>query len=79
MAARYAVGVDIGGTKILAGVISLETGAVVSSARKRTHPERGADFFSKRLLDVVTAALDEAKKVSMTWRFLALALAWLAR
>lgn len=61
MAARYAVGVDIGGTKIFAGVINVETGEVVSSARKRTHPERGADFFSKRLLDVVTAALAGVK------------------
>lgn len=57
MAARYAVGIDIGGTKLLAGVINVETGEVVSSARKRTHPERGADFFSKRLLEVVSAAL----------------------
>jgi len=61
MAARYAVGVDIGGTKIFAGVINLETGEVVSSARKRTHPERGADFFSNRLLDVVSSALEAAK------------------
>ena len=60
MAARYAVGVDVGGTKIYAGVIELESGKVVGSQRKRTHPERGLDFFVKRLTDVITSALDAA-------------------
>lgn len=32
----YAIGVDLGGTKILAAVIELETGKVVSVAKKRT-------------------------------------------
>ncbi|MDE3229578.1 MAG: ROK family protein [Chloroflexota bacterium] len=60
MAARYAVGVDIGGTKMYAGVIDLESGKVVGSQRKRTHPERGRDFFVKRLTEVVAAAIDAA-------------------
>lgn len=61
MAARYAVGVDIGGTKIFAGVINLENGEVVASARKRTYPERGVDFFMQRLQDVIATALDSVK------------------
>lgn len=60
MAARYAVGIDIGGTKIYAGVINLDTGAVVGTARKRTRPERGADFFTERLLSVAEAAIAAA-------------------
>ena len=60
MAERYAVGVDIGGTKMYAGVIDLESGKVVGSFRKRTHPERGADFFTKRLFDVVGGAITAA-------------------
>ncbi|HEX9037272.1 MAG TPA: ROK family protein [Ktedonobacterales bacterium] len=60
MAERYAVGVDIGGTKMYAGVIDLESGEVVGSYRKRTHPERGADFFTKRLYEVIGGALDDA-------------------
>lgn len=32
----YAIGVDLGGTKILAAVVELETGKVISSAKKRT-------------------------------------------
>ena len=60
MAARYAVGVDIGGTKMYAGVIDLESGKVVGSQRKRTHPERGLDFFVKRLTDIVAGAIAAA-------------------
>jgi glucokinase len=57
MAARYAIGVDVGGTKIFAGVVNLETGQVVNTARRRTHPERGVDFFTQRLQDVIAAAI----------------------
>jgi glucokinase len=60
MAERYAVGADIGGTKIYAGVIDLESGRVVGSSRKRTRPERGADFFTKRLFDVIDGAIANA-------------------
>lgn len=61
MAARYAVGVDVGGTKIFVGIINLENGEVVASARKRTYPERGVDFFTQRLQDVIATALDSSK------------------
>jgi glucokinase len=60
MAAEYALGIDVGGTKIYAGVVNLTSGKVVATARKRTHPERGADFFAGRLQDVAAAALDNA-------------------
>jgi glucokinase len=58
MATQYAVGVDVGGTKIYAGIVNIETGEVVGTARKRTHPERGADFFVDRLMNVIASALD---------------------
>lgn len=61
MATRYAVGVDVGGTKIYAGVVNLDTGKVLATARKRTHPERGADFFAQRLRDVAASAIESAK------------------
>ncbi len=61
MATQYAVGVDVGGTKIYAGIINIETGGVMGTARKRTHPERGADFFMDRLMTVIASALDDSK------------------
>jgi glucokinase len=35
---RYGIGVDLGGTKILAGIVELGTGKIVSSAKKKTVP-----------------------------------------
>ena len=58
---EYALGIDVGGTKIYAGVIDLASGEPLSTARKRTRPERGADFFAQRVQDVAAAALDGAK------------------
>lgn len=60
-AAEYALGIDVGGTKIYAGVVALASGEVLSTGRKRTHPERGADFFAQRVQEVAAAALDGAK------------------
>lgn len=61
MAIRVAAGVDVGGTKIYAGVVNLDTGEVLATARKRTHPERGVDFFTQRLREVLAAAVDGAQ------------------
>jgi glucokinase len=57
MAGRYALGIDIGGTKIYAGVVDVESGKVLGTERQRTHPERGADFFTERLLKVAEDAI----------------------
>ncbi len=65
-AARYAVGVDIGGTKIYAGIIHLESGEILATARKRTRPEKGPDFFAQRLGDVIEEALANAKLPAQT-------------
>ncbi|HEX2909693.1 MAG TPA: ROK family protein [Chloroflexia bacterium] len=75
---RYGIGVDLGGTKILAGVVELETGTVVSSAKKRTVPtpkdnkekdgkdkEKENDL-AKRIGDAIDEALAVAKLPSNT-------------
>jgi len=61
MPARYVMGIDVGGTKIYAGIVDAETGEVLATARKRTHPERGVNFLAQRLLAVAQEALDTAK------------------
>jgi glucokinase len=61
MTKQFAVGIDVGGTKILAGVVDVTSGEVIGTARKRTHPERGADFFTERLLTVVQDAITAAQ------------------
>ncbi len=57
---QYALGIDMGGTKILASVIDITSGEVIASARKRTHAERGQDFVGQRTIELATAALSAA-------------------
>ncbi|GAC1469196.1 MAG: ROK family protein [Ktedonobacteraceae bacterium] len=59
-AQKYALGIDMGGTKTLAAVIDITSGEVVASARKRTHAERGQDFVAQRAIELATAALSAA-------------------
>lgn len=54
------LGIDFGGTKILAGVIDTSSGEVVATAKKRTRAEKGTDDVVKRLLAAVDEALDAA-------------------
>jgi glucokinase len=61
MPARHAIGVDIGGTKIYAGIVDVETGKATATARKPTRPDKGADFFVQRVGDVLEELLAEAK------------------
>ena len=56
----YALGIDLGGTKVLASVVDVNSGEVVASVRKRTKADKGQDVISKRTLEFATAALDEA-------------------
>lgn len=58
--ARLVLGLDVGGTKIFGGVVNVDTGEVVATSRKRTHPERGVDFFTQRLLTVGQEAIAAA-------------------
>jgi glucokinase len=57
---RYAIGIDLGGTKILAGIVDVDSGKVLASARKRTHAERGVKEIGERLNEVTHEALEAA-------------------
>ncbi|MDQ6660710.1 MAG: ROK family protein [Chloroflexota bacterium] len=56
----YALGIDLGGTKTLAAVVDITNGEVLTSARKRTHADRGQDFIAKRTIELATVALNDA-------------------
>lgn len=60
MAERYAVGVDFGGTKILAGVVNLETGRLAGTGKKKTRQIHEQDDVIKRLISVVDEALADS-------------------
>lgn len=56
----YALGIDIGGTKIFAAVVNVATGEVIASERKRTRADRGQDYVAQRTIEVATTALQNA-------------------
>lgn len=60
MAEKYAVGVDFGGTKISAGVVNLDTGKLVGTAKKKTRQVHEQEDVVKRIISVVDEALAEA-------------------
>ena len=60
--ARYAVGVDFGGTKVLAAVVELESGKVVGEAKVRTSLFDSGDALMDRIYEVVDGALKDARK-----------------
>jgi glucokinase len=55
MAERYGIGVDVGGTKILAGIVELATGKVVASAKKKTVGKQ-----EKELANRINIAIEDA-------------------
>lgn len=54
----YVLGIDLGGTKILAGIVNTETGKVLGTGRKRTHVERGGSEVLERAIHAATEAID---------------------
>jgi len=61
MADRFALGLDFGGTKVLAAVVNVDTGEVVASAKKRTKATDGPDELVARLVSSSEAAIKAAK------------------
>ncbi|MCL5996306.1 MAG: ROK family protein [Chloroflexi bacterium] len=55
----YTIGVDLGGTKILAGVVA-EDGSVVGAAKKRTQAEDGPEAVLKRIVKTMEEAVGTA-------------------
>ncbi len=61
MAVRYAVGVDVGATKILAGVIDCQTGEVAGTA-KLPSPTGGAEGMLEQIQQAIADAMRNAPK-----------------
>lgn len=58
--ARHAIGVDFGGTKVLAAVVNVDNGKVVGTGKKRTDASDGPDELMKRIYATCDAALKDA-------------------
>lgn len=53
----YGLGIDLGGTKILAGVINTETGEVLATAKKRTRLGNSSEDVLSRIEDLAEEAI----------------------
>lgn len=60
MAGDLAVGVDFGGTKLLAAVVDVSTGEIRSSCKKKTNPDDDAKALMERIYSGIDEALDSA-------------------
>lgn len=56
---RYTLGIDLGGTKIMAAVVD-EAGRVVASAKKTTQAQQGPQVVMKRLIKAMDDAVERA-------------------
>lgn len=56
----YELGIDLGGTKVLSGVIDVDKGKILSQAKKRSHADHGPEDLIKRLVESARRALDES-------------------
>jgi glucokinase len=60
MAGDLAIGVDFGGTKLLAAVVDVSTGDVLGTAKKKTNPDDDAKALMHRIYDGVDGAMESA-------------------
>jgi glucokinase len=61
MAKTHALGIDFGGTKLLAAVVDLDSGEVIATAKKRTSATDSPDEILEKIHGAADAALEAAK------------------
>ncbi|MEW5822584.1 MAG: ROK family protein [Cyanobacteriota bacterium] len=58
---KYAIGVDLGGTKILTGLVNTKTGEVISTSKKKTKMEFGTDYIIERIIETITKTIEQSE------------------
>lgn len=59
---KYSIGIDLGGTKILIGLVEKESGKVVSHIKKKTKKEKGPENIVRKMVEEVEELLEESGK-----------------
>ncbi len=54
---RYAIGIDLGGTKILTALVNRETGEVAAHVKKKTKKEKGAQNIIRKMIESIEELL----------------------
>lgn len=58
---KYAIGIDLGGTKILTALIDKKSGEVVYSVKKKTKKEKGVENIIRKTIEAVKEVFEETK------------------
>ena len=58
---KYAIGIDLGGTKILTALVNRETGEVLASVKKKTKKEKGPDNIIRKMTEGIEELFEETK------------------
>ncbi len=58
---KYSVGIDLGGTKILFGLVERESGKVVDFVKKKTKKEKGSENIARKMLDGIDRLLEQTQ------------------
>lgn len=59
---KYSIGIDLGGTKILIGLVEKESGKVVSHIKKKTKKEKGPENIVRKMVEGVEELLEGSGK-----------------
>lgn len=59
---KYSIGIDLGGTKILIGLVEKESGKVVSHIKKKTKKEKCPENIVRKMVEGVEELLEESGK-----------------
>lgn len=76
---RWAIGADVGGTKIAAGLVELESGQLIERIELPTPRGQGAQAVIARISDAVRRIDDAAKRADVPWQGLGIGLPELVR
>ena len=60
---KYSIGIDLGGTKILIGLVEKESGKVVSHIKKKTKKEKGPENIVRKMVEGVEELLEEMENL----------------
>lgn len=58
---KYSVGIDLGGTKILFGLVERESGKVVDFVKKKTKKEKGSENIVRKIIDGTSRLLEQTQ------------------
>ncbi len=57
---KYSIGVDLGGTKILAGIVEKQTGKVVFEVKNKTKKEKGNKKITAKIIETIEELLNNS-------------------